>query len=101
VCQGAYRGLADTRTPLVATLASNGLNVVLGYALVFGAGLGVRCACGCARGSEGAGAHAQVVQQRASEHARRQAVGCDVCCLVPCTHRRGAAIATVVSQVNW
>jgi hypothetical protein len=40
--QGVYRGLADTRTPFYATLASNGLNVVLGYGLIFTAGLGIR-----------------------------------------------------------
>lgn len=42
VMQGVHRGLADTRTPFYATLASNGLNVVLGYGLIFTAGLGTR-----------------------------------------------------------
>jgi Na+-driven multidrug efflux pump len=37
-----YRGLSDTRTPFYATLASNALNVVLGYGLIFSAGLGIR-----------------------------------------------------------
>lgn len=40
--QGVYRGLGDTRKPLYATLAANALNVVLGYGLIFSAGLGVR-----------------------------------------------------------
>jgi MATE family multidrug resistance protein len=31
-----FRGLGDTRTPLVATVAANALNIVLDYALVFG-----------------------------------------------------------------
>jgi Na+-driven multidrug efflux pump len=37
-----YRGLQDTRTPFVATLAANALNVVLGWAFIFGLGLGVK-----------------------------------------------------------
>lgn len=40
--QGVYRGLQDTRTPLVATLSSNIINVLLAPALIFGAGLGVK-----------------------------------------------------------
>jgi Na+-driven multidrug efflux pump len=40
--QGVYRGLADTRTPFYATLAANALNVVLGWAFIFGLGLGVK-----------------------------------------------------------
>lgn len=40
--QGVYRGLGDTRTPLYATVASNLVNVVLGYFLIFSAGLGIR-----------------------------------------------------------
>lgn len=39
--QGVYRGLADTRPPFAATLACNGLNVLLGWALIFGLRLGV------------------------------------------------------------
>ncbi|WP_110180816.1 MATE family efflux transporter [Nocardioides solisilvae] len=35
---GVLRGLQDTRTPLVAAVAGNGLNVVLNLLLVFGAG---------------------------------------------------------------
>jgi MATE family multidrug resistance protein len=31
-----FRGIGDTRTPLYATLAANGLNVVLDYGLIFG-----------------------------------------------------------------
>jgi MATE family multidrug resistance protein len=31
-----FRGIGDTRTPLYATLAANGLNLVLDFALVFG-----------------------------------------------------------------
>jgi MATE family, multidrug efflux pump len=33
-----FRGLGDTRTPLAAAVAANGLNAVLAYALVFGRG---------------------------------------------------------------
>lgn len=39
--QGVFRGLADTRTPLYATVAAACLNVVLGWGLIFGARLGV------------------------------------------------------------
>ena len=31
-----FRGIGDTRTPLYATLAANGLNLVLDYGLIFG-----------------------------------------------------------------
>jgi MATE family multidrug resistance protein len=31
-----FRGIGDTRTPLYATLAANGVNVVLDYGLIFG-----------------------------------------------------------------
>lgn len=37
-----YRGLQDTRTPFYATLAANVLNVGLGWAFIFGLGLGVK-----------------------------------------------------------
>jgi Na+-driven multidrug efflux pump len=37
-----YRGLQDTATPFYATLAANALNVVLGWAFIFGLGLGVK-----------------------------------------------------------
>jgi hypothetical protein len=40
--QGVYRGLQDTATPFYATLAANALNVVLGWAFIFGLGLGVK-----------------------------------------------------------
>ncbi|EFN58423.1 hypothetical protein CHLNCDRAFT_140379 [Chlorella variabilis] len=42
VLQGCFRGLGDTRVPLVATLLANGLNVLLEPLLIFGAGWGVR-----------------------------------------------------------
>ncbi|KAF6252887.1 hypothetical protein COO60DRAFT_491198 [Scenedesmus sp. NREL 46B-D3] len=42
VMQGVYRGLQDTRTPFYATIAANALNVVLGWAFIFGLGLGVK-----------------------------------------------------------
>lgn len=38
---GVLRGLQDTRTPLVVATIGFGANIVLNYALVFGAGLGV------------------------------------------------------------
>ena len=38
---GVLRGLQDTRTPLVAAVAANVLNIVLDLALVYGAGLGI------------------------------------------------------------
>jgi len=38
---GAFRGFGDTRTPLLVTLAANGLNAVLDPLLMFGAGLGL------------------------------------------------------------
>ncbi|GIU92951.1 MAG: MATE family efflux transporter [Acidimicrobiia bacterium] len=41
VGHGAYRGLQDTRTPLIVTLAVNGLNAILDPLLIFGAGLGI------------------------------------------------------------
>lgn len=40
--QGVYRGLQDTTTPFYATVAANGLNVVLGWAFIFVLHLGVR-----------------------------------------------------------
>lgn len=40
--QGVYRGLGDTRMPLWATLACNGINVLLDPLLIFGLGWGVR-----------------------------------------------------------
>jgi putative MATE family efflux protein len=41
VGHGAFRGLKDTRTPLVVALAANGVNALLGYLLIYPAGLGV------------------------------------------------------------
>jgi MATE family multidrug resistance protein len=41
VGHGAYRGFQDTRTPLIVTLAVNGLNAILDPLLIFGAGLGI------------------------------------------------------------
>lgn len=38
---GVLRGLQDTRTPLVVAAAGFGVNIVLNWALVYGAGLGV------------------------------------------------------------
>lgn len=38
---GAYRGFRDTRTPLIVTLAVNGLNAVLDPLLMFGVGMGL------------------------------------------------------------
>lgn len=38
---GVLRGLQDTRTPLVVMAVTCGANVVLNYALVYGAGLGI------------------------------------------------------------
>ncbi|GFR51850.1 hypothetical protein Agub_g14320 [Astrephomene gubernaculifera] len=38
--QGVFRGLQDTRTPLLATLLANGVNLVLAPVLIFGARLG-------------------------------------------------------------
>jgi putative MATE family efflux protein len=38
---GAYRGMQDTRTPLVVTLAVNALNAILDPVLMFGMGLGL------------------------------------------------------------
>ncbi|MGB3327957.1 MAG: MATE family efflux transporter, partial [Thermomicrobiales bacterium] len=38
---GVLRGLQDTRTPLVVTVAGFLANIVLNYALVYGAGMGV------------------------------------------------------------
>lgn len=40
--QGVYRGLQDTRTPLYATLASNGLNILINWVLIFGCHMGVQ-----------------------------------------------------------
>lgn len=42
VGHGAYRGFQDTRTPLVVTLAVNGLNAVLDPLLIFGMGWGIQ-----------------------------------------------------------
>ena len=39
--QGVFRGLQDIRTTLLATLASNAVNVLLAPLLIFGAGWGV------------------------------------------------------------
>ncbi|MCL8253298.1 MATE family efflux transporter [Aeromicrobium fastidiosum] len=39
---GALRGVLDLRTPLLATIAANLVNVALNLALVYGLGLGVR-----------------------------------------------------------
>jgi MATE family multidrug resistance protein len=33
---GFFRGIGDTKTPLYATLAANGVNIVLDYGLIFG-----------------------------------------------------------------
>ena len=41
VGHGAFRGLKDTRTPLRITVAANGANAVLSWALIYPAGLGV------------------------------------------------------------
>ena len=65
VLQGVYRGLGDTRTPLYATVASNLVNIVLGYLLVFSAGLGIRGA-----------ALATVCSQ-----VRVRALHCGLCCV--------------------
>ncbi len=40
--QGVFRGLQDTRTPLVASLAATAINVLLALLLIFTAGLGIR-----------------------------------------------------------
>ena len=40
--QGVFRGLADARTPLLASLTSNILNVILAPILIFYLGWGVR-----------------------------------------------------------
>lgn len=63
--QGVYRGLGDTRTPLYATVASNLVNVVLGYFLIFSFGLGIRGA-----------ALATVCSQ-----VRVRALHCEPCCV--------------------
>ena len=39
--QGVFRGLGDTRTPLVATLGCNALNLALDPLLIFALGWGV------------------------------------------------------------
>ena len=41
VGHGAFRGLRDTRTPLVLAVAANAVNAVLSWVLVFPAGLGI------------------------------------------------------------
>lgn len=41
VGHGLFRGLADTRTPLVVAAAANVVNAVLSWALIYPAGLGV------------------------------------------------------------
>jgi putative MATE family efflux protein len=41
VGHGAFRGLADTRTPLAVTVAANTVNAVASWALIYPAGLGV------------------------------------------------------------
>jgi len=40
--QGVFRGLADARTPLVATLACTALNLALEPLFIFKLGLGVQ-----------------------------------------------------------
>jgi putative MATE family efflux protein len=41
VGHGAFRGVSDTRTPLVVALVANVVNAVLTVGLVFGAGMGI------------------------------------------------------------
>src|SRR5690606_34604289 len=41
VGHGLFRGLQDTRTPLVITVVANGVNAVLSWVLIYPAGLGV------------------------------------------------------------
>lgn len=53
---GAYRGMQDTRTPLLVTLAVNGLNAVLDPMLMFGVGLGLAGAAVATVVAQGLGA---------------------------------------------
>ncbi len=40
--QGVFRGLADTKTPLIASLAANLLNIAMAPLFIFVAGWGVK-----------------------------------------------------------
>jgi peptidoglycan biosynthesis protein MviN/MurJ (putative lipid II flippase) len=42
ILQGVFRGLGDTKIPLVATIGVNVVNVALCPLLIFSAGLGIR-----------------------------------------------------------
>jgi len=62
VGHGLFRGLLDTRTPLLITVAANLINAALGFVLIYPVGLGVR---GAALGTLAAQSLAALVFARA------------------------------------
>lgn len=72
---GVIRGMQDTRTPLVVTVAANLVNIALNVTLVYGAGLGI---AGSALGTliaQTAGAAALVVVVARKATAARTSIG--------------------------